>query len=76
MNILLERGELVPAAHLFGAEQGMRQRLGMPNPFEDEELEEARGAVGRQMPVEQWDHERRLGQRESLEDLLLRLDGG
>ena len=76
MNILIERGEPVPAAHLFGAEQGMRERLGMPNPFEDEELEEARAAVGRQMPVEEWEHERQLGRRESLEDLLVRLDGG
>jgi len=76
MNILLERGEPVPAAHLFGAEQGMRERLGMPNPFEDEELEEARAAVGRQMPVEEWERERQLGRRESLEDLLVRLDVG
>ena len=76
MNILLERGEPVPAAHLFGAEQGMRERLGMPNPFEEEELEEAWGAVGRQMPVADWEHERQLGRHESLEDLLVRLDGG
>ena len=76
MNILIERGEPVAAAHLFGAEQGMRERLGMPNPFEDEELEEARAAVSRQMPVEQWEDERRLGRRESLEDLLLQLEEG
>jgi hypothetical protein len=69
-------GERATAAHLFGAEQGMSERLGMPNPFEREELEEAWAAVGRQMPVDEWQRERQLGRRESLEHLLVRLDGG
>jgi len=74
MNILIQRGEPVPAAHLFGAEQAMRQRLELPNPYEQEELEEAWAAVEKLMPVDEWEQERLIGQRESLEDLLLHLD--
>ena len=74
MNILIQRGEPVPAAHLFGAEQAMRQRLELPNPYEREELEEAWAAVEKLMPVDEWEQERLIGQRESLEDLLLHLD--
>jgi predicted ATPase/class 3 adenylate cyclase len=73
MNILVQLGRPVPAAHLFGAEQAMRRRLELPNPYEDEELEEARAAVERFMSVDEWDHERRRGQHESLEELLVRL---
>jgi predicted ATPase/class 3 adenylate cyclase len=74
MNILIQLGRPVPAAHLFGAEQAMRQRLELPNPYEREELEEAWAAVEKLMPVEEWEEERLLGQRESLEDLLLHLN--
>jgi hypothetical protein len=61
----------VLAAHLFGAEQAMRVRLGMPNPYEKEELEEARVLAAKQMPVEEWERERELGRQKTLEDLLL-----
>jgi predicted ATPase/class 3 adenylate cyclase len=74
MNILIQLGRPVPAAHLFGAEQAMRHRLELPNPYEREELEEAWAAVEKLMPVEEWEEERLLGQRESLEDLLLHLN--
>jgi len=74
MNILIQRGEPVPAAHLFGAEQAMRRRLELPNPYEREELEEAWAAVEKLMSVDEWEQERLIGQRESLEDLLLHLD--
>jgi predicted ATPase/class 3 adenylate cyclase len=73
MNILIQLGRPVPAAHLFGAEQAMRERLELPNPYEREELEEAWAAVEKLMPVDDWEQERLLGQRESLEDLLLHL---
>ena len=76
MNILIQLGRPVPAAHLFGAEQAMRERLELPNPYEQEELEEAWAAVEKLMPVDDWEEERLLGQREFLEDLLLRLDTG
>ena len=74
MNILIQLGRPVPAAHLFGAEQAMRERLELPNPYEREELEEAWAAVEKLMPVEEWEEERLIGQRESLEDLLLHLN--
>jgi Tetratricopeptide repeat len=70
MNILIQLGQPVPAAHLFGAEQAMRERLELPNPDEREELDEAWAAVERLMPIDEWERERLLGQRESLEDLL------
>ena len=74
MNILIQLGRPVPAAHLFGAEQAMRERLELPNPYEREELKEAWAAVEKLMPVEEWEEERLIGQRESLEDLLLHLN--
>jgi predicted ATPase/class 3 adenylate cyclase len=74
MNILIQLGQAVLAAHLFGAEQAMRERLELPNPYEREELEEAWAAVEKLMPLDEWEKERLLGQRESLEDLLLALD--
>jgi hypothetical protein len=73
MNILLGLGQPVAAAHLFGAEQAMRERLELPNPWEREELEEAWAALGDEMPVDAWERERLLGQTETLEDLLVRL---
>ena len=73
MNVLLQLGRPVAAAHLFGAEQAMRERLEMPNPYEPEELDEAWAAVADQMPVEEWERERRLGHTETVEELLARL---
>jgi tetratricopeptide (TPR) repeat protein len=70
MNILLLLGRPGPAAHLFGAEQAMRERLEMPNPFELEELEEARQLAQEQMPLAEWEQERLRGQQQTLEDLL------
>jgi hypothetical protein len=74
MNILIQLGQPVPAAHLFGAEQALRERLEFPNLHEREELEEAWAAVEKLVPVDEWEQERLLGQSESLEDLLLHLN--
>jgi predicted ATPase/class 3 adenylate cyclase len=70
MNILIRLGDPVRAAHLFGAEEAMHQRLSIPNPFQDEELEEALAMVKGVMTPQEWNHHRRLGNRERVEDLL------
>ncbi|HET6988412.1 MAG TPA: adenylate/guanylate cyclase domain-containing protein [Kribbella sp.] len=73
MNILLRQGDRVGAAHLFGAEEAMGERLGMPNPYLEEELEEALTLVGDAMSPAQWEEHRRAGRSERVEDLLGRL---
>jgi len=73
MNILIQQGEPVRAARLFGAEEEMHRRLDMPNPFHDEELEEALAQVAVTMSAEEWNHHRKLGQDMRVEDLLVEL---
>ena len=73
MNILLRQGDPVGAAQLFGAEEAMGERLGMPNPYLEEELEEALTLVGDAMSRAEWEKHRRAGRSERVEDLLGRL---
>ncbi|GAB2644887.1 adenylate/guanylate cyclase domain-containing protein [Kribbella swartbergensis] len=72
MNILLRRDDPAGAAHLFGAEEAMGQRLEMPNPQADEELAEALDLIGGVMSPEEWEAHRRQGRSERVEDLLVR----
>jgi predicted ATPase/class 3 adenylate cyclase len=73
MNILLRQGDPAGAARLFGAEEAMGERLAMPNPYLDEELEEALALVGDAMSRAEWEDHRRAGRGERVEDLLRRL---
>jgi len=75
MNILIRQGNPVPAAHLFGAEEAMRERLEMPNPYLNEELEEALELVSGLMSREDWEIHRRSGRVERVEDLLAQFLG-
>jgi tetratricopeptide (TPR) repeat protein len=76
MNILIRRGDPVRAAELFGAEEVMHERLGIPNPFQDEELEEAVALVADTMSRADWDRHRERGKRLRVEDLLADLGRG
>jgi tetratricopeptide (TPR) repeat protein len=73
MNILIRLGDPEGAARVFGAEEAMHARLALPNPHQDEELEEALDLVADVMTREEWDRHRRLGQAVRVEDLLLQL---
>jgi predicted ATPase/class 3 adenylate cyclase len=73
MNILIRIDEPVAAAHLFGAEEAMRERNAMPNPHQQEELQEAWTLVRELISVEDWEYHRRLGRSETVEDLLAQL---
>jgi predicted ATPase/class 3 adenylate cyclase len=73
MNILVRNGDPVRAAELFGAEENMHERLAMPNPYRDEELEEALALVAGVMTPQDWDHHRRIGTGKRVEDLLAQL---
>ncbi len=75
MNILLRHGDPAGAAHLFGAEEAMGDRLEMPNPHRDEELAEALDLIGGVMSAEDWETHRRQGRLERVEDLLARFPG-
>ncbi|MEU8226900.1 tetratricopeptide repeat protein [Kribbella sp. NPDC048915] len=70
MNVLIRRGDPVGAAHLFGAEEAMGERLGIPNPYLEEELAEALDLVGDSLSHEAWFHHRQAGRTERVEDLL------
>ena len=72
MNILIRYGDPAGAAHLFGAEEAMGDRLEMPNPYRDEELAEALELISGVMSVEDWETHRRRGRSERVEDLLTR----
>jgi hypothetical protein len=73
MNILVRLGQPVMAAHLLGAEEAMRERSALPNPYQAEELEEAWNLVRDQISADDWEHHRRLGRDETVEGLLARL---
>jgi hypothetical protein len=70
MNILIRQGHPARAAHLFGAEEAMRDRLEMPNPYLEEELGEALGLIDGVMSREDWESHRLQGRQELVEDLL------
>ena len=73
MNILLRRGQAADAAMLLGAEDAMRERLDLPNPHRDEELQEARELARDLISVPEWEAACRRGRAEDLEQLLAAL---
>jgi predicted ATPase/class 3 adenylate cyclase len=75
MNILIGLGDPVRAAHLLGAEDAMHDRLDQPNPFADEEHQEAWDAVRGTISAEDWQRHCRAGRDELVEDLLAELAG-
>jgi predicted ATPase/class 3 adenylate cyclase len=76
MNILLRCGDPVGAARLFGAEQAMRERLQTPNPWEDEERDEALALLDGTFSPADWERERLVGHDRLVEDLLAQLARG
>ena len=76
MSILVRKGDPVGAAHLFGAEEAMGERLEIANPYLEEELAEALELVGDALTREEWERHRREGRSERVEDLLNRLPVG
>ena len=75
MNILIQLGDPVRAAQLFGAEEDMHERLALPNPYQEEELEDALALVAGVMSAEDWNHHRQVGRGKRVEDLLAQLGG-
>ncbi|WP_020145934.1 tetratricopeptide repeat protein [Terracoccus sp. 273MFTsu3.1] len=75
-NILIGLRDPVRAAQLIGAEEAMRDRLSLPNPYQEEEQAEAWAAVEGLISAEDWAREIRTGRESSVEDLLLALDDG
>jgi predicted ATPase len=73
MNILIRLGRPEEAAHLLGAEEAMRERLAMPNPYQEEEREEAWELVQGQISADDWERHCKLGQGETVEELLAAL---
>jgi hypothetical protein len=76
MNILIRLGDPVRAAHLLGAEEAMRDRLSLPNPYQEEEQAEAWAAVEGQISAEDWEREIQTGRQAPVEDLLVALSDG
>jgi predicted ATPase/class 3 adenylate cyclase len=76
MNVLLRRDEPGQAALLMGAEEAMRERLRMPNPNEQEELDEAWDLARGHIASEDWETQRRRGHGMALEELLTELTNG
>ncbi|KRC88327.1 hypothetical protein ASE25_15960 [Terrabacter sp. Root85] len=74
MNILIGLRDPVRAAHLIGAEEALRDRLSLPNPYQEEEQAEAWAAVEGLISAEDWAREIRTGRGSSVEDLLVALD--
>ena len=70
MNILVGLGDPVRAAHLIGAEEAMRERLSLPNPYEEEERAEAWTAVKGLISADDWEREIQAGRETSVEELL------
>jgi predicted ATPase/class 3 adenylate cyclase len=73
MNILIRLGDPVRAAHLFGAEEAMRERNAMQNPYQQEELQQTWSLARDLISAEDWDYHCRLGRGETVEDLLTQL---
>jgi hypothetical protein len=70
MDVLLRTGDLVQAAQLFGAEASMRERLAMPNPHAEEELQDILALVGESVSADDWDELSRAGRGRTVEGLL------
>jgi predicted ATPase len=73
MNILIGLGDPVRAAHLLGAEEAMHERVAIPNPFAQEEREEAWDAVRGTISAQDWERHCQAGRGELVEDLLAAL---
>ena len=73
MNVLVRSGDPRRAALLFGAEEAMHERLGIPNPYQDEEREEALEVLDGAMSGEEWDEHRSVGRQRPVEELLAEL---
>jgi predicted ATPase len=73
MNILLRRHEPYEAARLLGAEEAMRERLRIPNPSQDHELQEAWELARADITRNDWDTACLHGRSEEVEDLLTAL---
>ena len=76
MNILIGLGDPVRAAHLLGAEEAMRDRLSLPNPYQEEERAEAWAAVEGLISAEDWESEIQAGRDTSVDELLGALGSG
>jgi predicted ATPase/class 3 adenylate cyclase len=70
MDVLLRTGDLVRAAQLFGAEASMRERLAMPNPHQEEELQEILSLVGESVSADDWEELSQAGRGHPVEELL------
>lgn len=75
-NILVRLDDPVRAAHLLGAEEAMRDRLSLPNPYQQEEQAEAWSAVKGLISAQDWEREIQTGREASVEDLLVGLREG
>ena len=73
MNILIRLGDPVTAAHLIGAEEAMRDRLSLPNPYEEQERLEAWTAVSELVTAQDWERAIQKGRDSSVEALLAEL---
>jgi predicted ATPase/class 3 adenylate cyclase len=76
VNILVRLGDPVSAAHLLGAEEAMRDRLSLPNPFQEEERLEAWTVVDGLISAKDWELEIDRGRESKVEDLLAGLSHG
>ncbi len=72
-SILIALGKPVLAAHLIGAEEALRDRLSLPNPFQEEERAEAWTAAEGLISAEEWAREIQAGHNLPVDDLLLAL---
>jgi predicted ATPase/class 3 adenylate cyclase len=70
MDVLLRTGDLERAAMLYGAEASMRERLAMPNPHEEEELQDILALVGESVSADDWKELSRAGRGGTVEGLL------
>jgi predicted ATPase len=76
MDVLLRLGDLIPAAQLFGAEASMRERLVMPNPHQEEELQQILSLAGGSVSADQWDRLSQAGRSSTVEAVLSGLAEG
>jgi hypothetical protein len=70
MDVLLRTGDLERGAMLYGAEASMRERLAMPNPHEEEELQDILALVGESVSADDWEELSRAGRGRTVEGLL------
>jgi tetratricopeptide (TPR) repeat protein len=70
MDVLLRTGDLERGAMLYGAEASMRERLAMPNPHGEEELQDILALVGESVSADDWEELSRAGRGRTVEGLL------